>query len=413
MLLLLGELGVDVFGVPKDAPASKNRFLYVDGQLHRLPSTLLQLLLPPRSPLPYLLPLGLKEPFVSRSQASDESIYAFFERRFSTQVAKVLSTAMVRGIFAGDARNLSIKACFPSLWQADQESGSVLVHQLRHKPPKNVHAEALKRDYPELYAMAKTSSVVSMQHGMESLVTALRANLSKRGVQITTDTACTGLDFHDQGVQVRLSNGTTLEGDRVVSAIPAQQLNPLLDHQLPDIPAANVAVVNFAFKDAHLIDQYRGFGYLIPDMQPSTTMEPSMPTPLGVVFDSHASFAQDHVPKTRLTVMMGGSHFDPAACNPSSVAQRAYETLQQHLNIRDEPIASYTSILPNCIPQYTVGHTTKLQQAHHTIQSLGKGRLTVVGASWFSPAVPELILRSSEMMDKLVSTPVTGLEAAL
>jgi protoporphyrinogen oxidase len=56
----------------------------------------------------------------------DESVYAFAERRFGGAVAKSVIDAMCRGIFAGDARTLSLAACFPLLRALEREHGSVV-----------------------------------------------------------------------------------------------------------------------------------------------------------------------------------------------------------------------------------------------------------------------------------------------
>ena len=46
------------------------------------------------------------------------------------QMADIAIDAMVRGIFAGDCRKLSVQACFPPLYQMEQKHGSLFAGAL-------------------------------------------------------------------------------------------------------------------------------------------------------------------------------------------------------------------------------------------------------------------------------------------
>uniref|UniRef100_A0A667IIR5 Protoporphyrinogen oxidase n=1 Tax=Lynx canadensis TaxID=61383 RepID=A0A667IIR5_LYNCA len=87
-LLLVSELGLDseVLPVRGDHPAAKNRFLYVGGALHALPSGLRGLFRP--SP-PFSKPLfwaGLRELTAPRGKDPDETVHSFAQRRLGPEV---------------------------------------------------------------------------------------------------------------------------------------------------------------------------------------------------------------------------------------------------------------------------------------------------------------------------------------
>src|SRR5688572_24739214 len=67
----------------------------------------------------------LLEPFVRRGAADDESIASFFTRRFGASAARLVAQPLLGGIHAGDTRELSVRALFPNLVQAEA-AGSVL-----------------------------------------------------------------------------------------------------------------------------------------------------------------------------------------------------------------------------------------------------------------------------------------------
>ncbi|NWI37114.1 PPOX oxidase, partial [Picathartes gymnocephalus] len=117
----VSELGLagDILAVPRGHPASQNRFLYLGGALHRLPSGL-GWVSPPlvpgaTSPVPCATPgpsaTSPLSPLVSPCP----------------QVAAVAVDSLCRGVFAGDSRTLSVRSCFPALFRAERRRGSVLL----------------------------------------------------------------------------------------------------------------------------------------------------------------------------------------------------------------------------------------------------------------------------------------------
>eukprot|EP00438_Fugacium_kawagutii_P017445 Skav208475 [mRNA] locus=scaffold1104:348673:349732:- [translate_table: standard] len=72
-------------------------------------------------------PALLAEPLWPRSKDEDESVYDFVARRASKTLAKHLADPICRGQLAGDATNLSVRTCFPRLWQNERRFGSVFL----------------------------------------------------------------------------------------------------------------------------------------------------------------------------------------------------------------------------------------------------------------------------------------------
>jgi oxygen-dependent protoporphyrinogen oxidase len=69
----------------------------------------------------------LAEPWVPRrNDGDDETIWRFAERRLGRQAADRMIAPMVLGVFAGDARRLSLPACFPRMAQLERDHGSLI-----------------------------------------------------------------------------------------------------------------------------------------------------------------------------------------------------------------------------------------------------------------------------------------------
>uniref|UniRef100_A0A8C2EHP6 Protoporphyrinogen oxidase n=1 Tax=Cyprinus carpio TaxID=7962 RepID=A0A8C2EHP6_CYPCA len=131
-LNLVSELGLEseILPVTKDHVASKNRFLYVKGQLHKMPSGPGGVI---RTIPPFSRPIiqsVLKEMLIRKGTEEDESVHAFVSRRLGSELADVVIDSLCRGVFAGDSRQLSVRSCFPPLYEAERSRGSIVLGML-------------------------------------------------------------------------------------------------------------------------------------------------------------------------------------------------------------------------------------------------------------------------------------------
>ncbi|XP_011922925.1 PREDICTED: protoporphyrinogen oxidase isoform X7 [Cercocebus atys] len=251
-LLLVSELGLDseVLPVRGDHPAAQNRFLYVGGALHALPTGLRGLLRP--SP-PFSKPLfwaGLRELTKPRGKEPDETVHSFAQRRLGPEVTlaqrpqtssllnqlqsslfksttpsltlKVASLAMdslCRGVFAGNSRELSIRSCFPSLFQAEQTHRSVLLGLLLGAGRTPQPDSALIRQ-----ALAERWSQWSLRGGLEMLPQALETHLTSRGVSVLRGQPVCGLSLQAEGRWKVMLGGSWLQTLEASGCVLSQEL---------------------------------------------------------------------------------------------------------------------------------------------------------------------------------------------
>ncbi|KAJ2882209.1 oxygen-dependent protoporphyrinogen oxidase [Coemansia asiatica] len=103
--------------------------------------------------------------------------------------------------------------------------------------------------------------------------------------------------------------------------------------------------------------------------------------------------------------MLGGSRFYELFGKPDSVAkdsleQAALETLSDHLGIRMTPIDVDATVGQKCIPSYTVGYVDRLKAMHEWVQRQLGGRMSVVGAAYGGPAVPQCVVHSRDLVNR-------------
>ena len=196
----------------------------------------------------------------------------------------------------------------------------------------------------------------------------------------------------------------------MISTLSANQTSKLLSlGSLLQVNAVTVMVVNLFYDDPALLS-LRGFGYLIPRSVP---VQQNPHRALGVVFDSESSFGQDSSSGTKLTVMLGGHWWDEFDSYPDEDegAWMAKEVLKQHLGVTKEPSAIRVSLQKDCIPQYEVGHESRMARVSFELLSEFSGRVRVAGSSYTGVGINDCIRSGWDITKGLVrGTAWTGLE---
>ncbi|NTV65171.1 MAG: protoporphyrinogen oxidase, partial [Oscillochloris sp.] len=115
--------------------AGKRRYFLKDGKPLEIPNDPIGL-----ARMEHVSPQGklrmLREPFIAKATSPDESVHSFFSRRIGREVMDRMIDPFVAGVYSGDPSKMSIKAVFPSLWEAEQRGGSIIKGFLGVGKPK-------------------------------------------------------------------------------------------------------------------------------------------------------------------------------------------------------------------------------------------------------------------------------------
>ncbi|XP_066227403.1 protoporphyrinogen oxidase isoform X8 [Saccopteryx leptura] len=345
---------------------------------------------------PFSKPLfwaGLRELTTSRGKDPDETVHSFAERRLGPEVASLAMDSLCRGVFAGNSRELSVRSCFPSLFQAEQTHRSILLGLLLGAAFSTAGRSSQPDSALLRQARAERWSQWSLRGGLEMLPQAINTHLTSRGVTVLRGQPVCGLSLQAEGYWKVSLGDSCLEADHVISALPASVLSKLLPAEaaplacvLSTISAVSVAVVNLQYRGAHLPVQ--GFGHLVPSSED--------PGVLGIVYDSVAFPEQDGSPPgLRVTVMLGGSWLQTLEARGCVLSQelfqqQAQEAAATQLGLKEPPSHCLVHLHRNCIPQYTLGHWKKLESATHFLAA-HRLPLTLAGASYQGVAVNDCI----------------------
>jgi oxygen-dependent protoporphyrinogen oxidase len=401
---LVRRLGLEGELCPADAAAAR-RFLFRDGRLHLLPGGPGSFLTCP------VLSLGgrlrvLGEPFAAKHPGGDETVYAFARRRIGAEAAHVLVGAMVSGVFAGDARELSLASCFPKMAGMEAEHGGLVKAMLAKQRLRGAARRELAKlrargeDAPEMERpggpVGPAGRLTSFRGGIQTFTNALAARLgdaaeSGRGVHRLE--RIDGREGTTRLWRITFAHGELLEADEVVLAVPAAQAAPLLaplDDELAatvgTIPSASLAVLALAYDEklfhARALTQGagapNGFGFLVP-------RDPSGAGPriLGALWDSSV-FPGERAPagKVLLRVMIGGA-LDPEAVGLSEdeLLRIVGADLLRTMGLETPPERHWLFRHRVGISQYTVGHAARLATIAARLTTLPG--LHVAGQSYF------------------------------
>lgn len=174
--------------VSKSDPSAKNRYIYYQDQINTLPSSLSSLLLNQPPVFKSVLKSIMTEPFVPTSTKDDESLYSFVARRFNEHVALNLVGAITHGIYAGDAKQLSVKSTMRILYETEKRSGSVVRGMFEKSAPLSIAEQAMVDELGDDGKTTKETSVFGFKQGTETLTSNLKSYLNQQSnVTIITE----------------------------------------------------------------------------------------------------------------------------------------------------------------------------------------------------------------------------------
>lgn len=322
-----------------------NRFILRNNQLNPLQPNPLALLKTP------LLSIKAKYQLFSeifRKQQpidSDLSLYDFFKEHFGAECSDYLLDPFIAGTYAGDPKTLSAKHTFPKLVKASESNGSIIRSLLSNKNKfKN--------------------KIISFKEGLVQLPIALSQSLKQAPI---TETKLIEVAHNKEGwnIQFQIENELPKSQlfDAVYSTIPAHKnhslpLSELAKNDLPNFGTLEhppVCVLSLGFRSKQLKMPLSGFGYLIPSKEKEDY--------LGVLFTS--SIFKNRAPEnhTLITVFIGGSR-NPrmASLSESDMISKLYPKIQSCLQIKGDPVFSYTRHWEYSIPQYSMDHDRIIDQ---------------------------------------------------
>ncbi len=292
------------------------------------------------------------EPCVPPRRAQgDESVGSFIRRRFGREALARVGEPMIGGIYAADPERLSLQATLPQFVELEREFGSVTAGlRAGSRRPEDALREASGPRY---------SLFVSFRDGVQRLVQALVASMPE--VAVRTGSSVVGIE-RAEGWRVRLTGGDRIDADALCLALPAPQAAavvrgaaPALAEELAGIPYASVATINLAFRQHDVPRAIAGFGFVVPAIERRRI--------IGCTFSSSKFPGRAPEGMALIRAFLGGGA-GPGICDmpETTIEQAVRDELRALLGLRAAPCAVSVRRYRQALPQYEVGHLSRVER---------------------------------------------------
>lgn len=368
------------------------------GQLHPMPEGL-SLGVPKRAgPLlgtPLLsFPAKLRammEPFVSSRPADvgEETIHDFLARRLGEQMAERLAAPLLSGVFAGDARRLSIDAAFPQLVALEKKYGSLFSGLNGGKSLFKV----LSEDAP-----APQSPFMSLRGGLSDLVDALLSQIPENTVRLSSPVrGVTPPEAQGEPVRVQI-DGEELSASQVIVAGPPWTARPLLaelgaefEQALGQINGFSTATVFFGLNAKQAEASFAGSGFIVP---------PGEAEILASTFISSKWEARAPDGSVLIRAFVGGSRQDITLQSDDDLEEVAQRELTRFLgelgNIQFSRVYRYDK----GSPQPELGYSALLERINQAVRA--RPWLSLIGSGYGGAGIPDCIRQADEVSARLI-----------
>jgi oxygen-dependent protoporphyrinogen oxidase len=376
---------------------ARKRFIYSEGELHRLPENGPSFLKSRLISWPGKLRLALEPtPFIAKAPAGvDETLAAFGRRRLGDEALRKLIAPMVSGIFAGDPETMSLVSCFPRIAELEREYGGLVMAMVKLAKKKKQEIAAGKT---VASAAGPGGVLTSFRDGIQTLTSILGERLGQDMVVIGEEAVRVS---RGDSVPYRVRTAAReLDADIVVLATPAYASAELLQGvagsmaaTLNEIPYSTMTVVCFGYGQEKIGHDLNGFGYLIPKGEGMNI--------LGTLWDS--SIFENRAPagKVLLRSMMGGACFpEYIKLSDDEVVRLVRDNLKTIMGIKEAPDLVRIFRHEKAIPQYTVGHGKRLD----ALEEQGKGHpgIYLTGNSYRGIGLNDCVAAANRTADEVV-----------
>jgi protoporphyrinogen/coproporphyrinogen III oxidase len=371
-------------------------FVWHRGRLHPLPDGFQ--LLAPTAMLPFatssLFSLTGKlrmalDLVLPRGGGDDESLGAFVRRRLGAEALERVAQPLVAGIYTADPDDLSLTATMPRFIELERTQRSVILGLRR----------GLRRAPLPGTSGARWSLFVTFAHGMEELVTTLAGRLPAGAVVLKQRVS--GMQREGGRWRVTTAEGGAFEADRVIVATEAhatarlvRYLNPALATLLEEIPYASAATVSLGYRRADVPHALDGFGFVVPRTEGKALLAGTFSS---VKYPGRAP--EGHV---LIRGFLGGM-LNAAILteDDETLVTRAREEMRAALGVTAPPVLTRLHRWPASMPQYRVGHLTRVETIDRRVATLPG--LTLAGGAYRGVGIADCVHSGEAAAERALS----------
>jgi protoporphyrinogen/coproporphyrinogen III oxidase len=372
----------------------RTAFILKDGRLHALPSPSVLGIPTTWSGLArydVLSPIArvrlALEPFVGPGATrADESVGAFFRRRFGPETVGTVAEPLLGGIHAGDIDSLSIRSLFPRFVEAETEHGSV-IRSFRTARNRASRIPDPGSGIPPVAIPQGDGLFRSLAGGMEELVSTLEQQLPSDSLH--RGAAVDGIARDANGWRLTVG-GERASARAVLLACPAHVAADLLApidarsaERCREVPYVSTASIALAWHRGAIAHPLNGSGFVV-------ARRPDGPRITACTWVSSKWSGRAPAGMALLRAFVGGSH-DPTVVDlpDDELVELARHDLQPVLGINGAPALSRVYRWRRAGAQHNVGQIARVSEIEQRL-SVHRG-ICIAGSGFRSIGIPDCV----------------------
>lgn len=323
-----------------------------------------------------------------RAVDHDESVAAFVERHYGSEMVDRLADPLLSGVYGGEADNLSVRAVLPRFAEMERTHGSLGRAMLAAR--KKI-AAAPRKAAPPLFTSLKRG----MQHLAETVVSRLTpsALLTNALVQAIQPQPEAGGWLVSAGLQSDQFDGVIVALPGMAASNVLRMASPELSKELAAIQYSSSITVGLGYDREVRRSLPPGFGFLVPRSEGKKL--------LAATF-VHNKFPH-RAPEDRalLRCFFAGANADDVwPLSDEQLIAIVRNELQQIIGLRAQPLFARVYKWKSAMAQYGVGHLERLER----IEALRKQLpgLALAGNGYRGIGVPDCVRSGREAAKQLV-----------
>lgn len=362
-------------------PEASKRFIVRYGRLNPLPSSIRSAINTP------LFSLGgkariLKEPFIRKTEQSDETVAGFVERRLGREMLDYAINPFVAGIFASNPEELSLRHAFPVMYEMEQEYGSLIAAAL--------FGSAKRKRMGRI-----PGKLISFRSGLQQLPVRIAEELD----EIHYNTRIDKIEKRGEGWIVKSAGAAYGPFRNVILNVPFYQQKELLgslkgvsDSFFERVFYPPLSVVHLGYTKEQIAHPLDGFGFLIPEVEKRQI--------LGALFSS--TLFQKRAPEGHhlLTLFAGGGRQPEIATRSTEeLVALMEEELSELIGLKGSYQFMDHVYWPHAIPTYRVGYDAILRE-YDRMERDHPG-LVIAGNYRYGISLPDCIKNGLKLAEKV------------
>lgn len=317
---------------------------------------------------------------------TDISVGRFFRRRLGDEVLENMIEPLLSGIYATNIDELSLMSTFPYFKEREDKYGSLIKGAIAEKtdaPKKNVK---------------KPGQFLQFKNGFQSFIDQLLNTVQNNGVSTQFNADVRSISKDDDGYTVTAGDETK-HYDNVVVTVPHFQykrwFNGLPLEYFKHMEATSVATVVMAFDSTQVKNDIDGTGFVVAKKMDTaitactwTNKKWEHSTPEG---------------KALLRAYIGRpGGFIVHEKTEEELVRLARKDLDKIMDIEGGPEFSIVTKLEHSMPQYKVGHKSRIDAVHKYMEENYPG-LYLTGASHYGVGLPDCVKQAKEVTDQIIN----------